>query len=125
MWINQTEKTFIVVFVFGTVVFLYYFFIVPPTPVYYEYDHQNWKPIPRDAIRTDDGRYIIGYERPSAIFVAPVAVMFYLFMIMLTDGGRVRLREIISIRDGISGFKDTAKKKFLEGIQEYRDWKKK
>ena len=104
---------------------MYYFFIVPPEPVYYKYDYQNWKPIPRDAIRTEDGRYIIGYSRPSAVYVAPVAIMFYFLMIMITDGGRVRLRELFSMREIVSNLKDTIKKKILEGMQEYHDWKKK
>lgn len=111
-----------VVFIVGTAVFLYYFFMVPPEPVYYKFDPKN--PPPRDAEYLPDGRIIVGYERSSVIYVAPCALTFYFFMIIITDGGRIRLREIFSIRDGISGFKDTVKKKFSEGIREYRDWKK-
>ena len=123
LWINQTEKIFCIVFIFGTVVFIYYFFIVPPEPVYYKFNPRE--PPPRDAIYLPDGRIIVGYERPSAVYVAPVAIMFYFFMIIITAGGRVRLREIISIRDGLSNLKIAVKKKISEGKQEYRNWKKK
>lgn len=114
-----------VVFIFGMSVFLYYFFIVPPEPVYYKYDYQNWKPIPRDAIKTEEGKYIIGYSRPSAVYVAPVAVMFYFFMILVTDGGRYRLREIVNFGEGFADLKKAYRNKIKEGKQEHRKWKNK
>lgn len=122
MKINQTEKTFIVVFIVGTGVFFYYFFILPPTPVYY--DNSSMVPVPRDAEYLDDGRIIIGYSRPSAVIVAPVAVTFYFFMILVTDGGRIRLREIIDFGDGFTKLKQECKNKIKEGKDQYQEWKK-
>jgi len=98
---------------------------VPPEPVYYKFDYQDWEPVPRDAIKAEDGRYIIGYSRPSAVYVAPVAVTFYFFMIILTNGGRIRLREIVNFGKGISNLKKAYKNKIKEGKQEYQEWKKK
>ena len=121
--INQTEKTFVIVFIFGTGIFLYYFFVVPPTPVYWDGSPEHT--VPYDAIYLDDGRIIVGYERPSVLYVAPVAVTFYFFMTILTNGGRVRLREIINFGDGFAVLKKAYKNKIKEGKQEYREWKKK
>ena len=123
MKLNQTEKTFIVVFIVGTGVFFYYFFILPPTPIYWDGKPENI--VPYDAVYLDDGRIIVGYERPSAVIVAPVAVTFYFFMILVTDGGRIRLREIIDVGGGIRDFKKSYKEKIREGKKEHRKWKKK
>ena len=121
--INQTEKTFVVVFIVGTGIFFYYFFIVPPTPIYW--DGSPTTIVPRDAIYLPDGRIIIGYERSAVLYVAPVAITFYFFMIILTDGGRYRLREIINFRDGFAELKKNAKKRIREEKQEYKKWKNK
>jgi len=113
----------VIVFVFGISVFYYYCFIVPPEPVYYEYDPMA--PPPRDAIYLPDGRIIVGYSYPSAVIVAPVAVTAYFFLLMITDGGRIRLREIIDLKQGWKNMKKAGKEKMREGIQEYHDWRNK
>lgn len=123
MIINQTEKTFIVVFIVGMGVFFYYFFIVPPTPIYWDEKPENI--VPYDAVYLDDGRIIVGYSRPSAVMVAPVAVTFYFFMMLVTDGGRYRLREIIDFREGYKDLKETCYNKIQDGKKEYLEWKKK
>lgn len=123
MKINQTEKTFVVVFIVGISIFFYYFFILPPTPIYWDGKPENI--VPYDAIYLDDGRIIVGYERPSAVIVAPVAVTFYFFMILVTDGGRYRLREIINFGEGFANLKIAYRNKVKDGKKEYQEWKKK
>ena len=96
---------------------------MPPTPIYWDGSPEHI--VPYDAIYLDDGRIIVGYERSSVLYVAPVAVTFYFFMTILTNGGRVRLREIINFGDGFAVLKKAYKNKIKEGKQEYREWKKK
>ena len=109
-------------FIFGTAVFFYYCFVVPPEPVYH--DPGSPIPPPRNAIYKDN-KTITGYKYPSAVIVAPVAVTAYFMLLLITDSGRIRLREIIDLKQGWKNIKKASKEKMREGIQEYHDWRNK
>jgi len=121
---TPAEKTFTIVFVFGLLVFIYYFFVIPPTPVYYEHDPTN--PPPANAqLDLETGQLIVGYERPSTVFVIPPVLFFYMIMIMATDGGEKRLKEIIDVKQKYRDLRHSFWMKIREGKDQYTEWKNK
>lgn len=122
--ITPAEKTFAVVFIFGSILFVYYFFIVPPEPVYYEYDPQA--PPPRNAIHDlETGELIVGYKYPSVIYVVPPVLFFYFVLMLVTDNGYYRLREVVDLKAELKQIKKDFYKKIHEGKIEYKKWKNK
>jgi len=120
---NQAEKTFLIVIIFGTSVFFYYFFVLPPTPVYH---NNSMNPLPRNAkYDPEKDDWVTGYEYPSAILVTPAILVFYTLMMIITDNGEKRLREIINVKKSIRNLKISCILKVREGIEEYKEWKNK
>jgi len=120
---TQAEKTYAIVFIFGITVFIIYFFIIPPTPIYYEENPRV--PPPRNAIYDPEAdKLITGYEYPSVILVVPAILFFYTIFMVFTNNGEKRIREIINVKKGLRDFKFSCILKIREGIDEYQEWKK-
>lgn len=46
-------------------------------------------------------------------------------MMLVTNNGEYRLREIIDVKQGFKDLKKETKKKIRSGIEEYHEWKNK
>jgi hypothetical protein len=110
-----------VVLTIALLVFLYSFFIAPHPPIYW--DNTSIHPPPSDAIRLENGSYIVGFEHSAVEVIAPIVFIIYLGIILYAethDGELPRIRDMHLI----SKFKNKCKDKINEGKEQYRDWRK-
>jgi hypothetical protein len=102
------------------VVFLYSFFFIPKAPVYW--DNTSIHPPPRDAIKLDNGSYIVGWELPGSLIMSPIVFIIYMAIIIYAE---THNGELPRIRDMhlISKAKEKITEKIKEGQDQHKEWR--
>jgi hypothetical protein len=114
----KVTKAEVAVLILGLILFIYFFFIVPPTPVYFDEDDPT-QILPRDALYDPEtGKWIIGWERSSVVIIVPFVWIFSLFYMAMGDD-MPKLREIPKEIYG------DIRWKLKDMLREHREWMEK
>jgi hypothetical protein len=88
---NITKQDY-VIFIGAVAIFCVFFWLIPPTPIYF--DDNGFNILPEDAqYEPETGRWITGYERSSIVMIAPLIALLWLLLIAFGEE-RPPLREI-------------------------------
>jgi hypothetical protein len=97
--------------------FMYFFFVVAPTPVYF--DNVSSNILPRSALyEKETGRWIIGWKRSSIVITTPLVCILWAILIAFGDDVP-RLREM----DLKSKARQNIRKKIDDGLKELNDFR--